>query len=435
MARMNKDFDEFCDPLNPRTITYEDVLSATQRIRKHIEPTPCIASHFQNLFGMKLFYKLETFQPTGSFKGRGALNALEMMPRDEQRKGVVLASAGNQALGVCYYAQKMKIPVTVVMSNIVPITKLQKCQNYGAKVIVHGDNYHDAQKHAKYMAREMGLTFINARDHPDIIAGYGSIALEILDQVPDIDAVLVPVGSGGLAAAITAVIKKLKPHCLVYSLEAGKPMTLPWTNSVADSIAMSNIGVNAFHTAKALLDKMILVNEDWIARAVLHFVEKERFVVEGAGASPLAAIMAKQVPELKQKTVVCITSGGNIDAVLLGRCLDRGRAAEGRLVKFKVGIPDSSVGYEGLLRLLADNNFNMYRLFPDRAWVEDEMYSVEVKVVCETTGLDHAIELKRTIEKAYPNTALFEAEPYDVNKTCPCYYNKPSKSKSGVISI
>ncbi|CAG4954089.1 unnamed protein product [Parnassius apollo] len=261
MNDINEDFDELCDPENPKKIKYEDVVDAASRSRPLITVTPCYESQPQNAFGMKLYYKLEFVLKTGSFKERGALNVLQMLPQDKKKIGVVLASMGNQAIGICYYGGKLHIPVVVVMPKGVPLIKLQICKNFGAKVIVEGNDLQESQKHARAIARDKGLTFINGRDHPHVLIGYGGVALEILEQVPTVDAVIVPVGTGGLVAAVATVIKHSKPNCLVY----------------------------------------MLVEEDWIARAVLHLVEKERFVVEGAGACTVAAILSSLVPELKTK--------------------------------------------------------------------------------------------------------------------------------------
>ncbi|XP_045776864.1 L-threonine ammonia-lyase-like [Maniola jurtina] len=436
MTRRQEDFDEFCDPENPRIIKYDDIVDATKRIRKFISPTPIIASHFQRETGINIFYKLEMFQRTGSFKERGAINALELLSRDKQKVGVVLASLGNQAIGICYYGQKIGVPVTVVMPTCVPIAKLQLCHNLGAKVIVQGKDLVEAQKYARIFARDKGLTYINGRDYPNILTGYGSIAIEILEQQPTVDAILVPVGTGGLIAAIATVVKHVRPNCLVYgvqperiptffkSLQAGEPMTLPYETSIAEGIAMPYVGVNAFSNAQRNIDKMLLVKDDWIARAVLHLVENERIVAEGAGACPLAAILGNLVPELKTKNVVCILSGGNIDAVLLGRCLDRGRAAEGRLIKFKVLVKDNAVNIEQFMRLIANGGYSILRQFCDRIWIENEISFVEVKLVCECRDLNHALELKRLLERTYPNKCIFETEPFNTDRTCPCYAHK-----------
>ncbi|RVE50059.1 hypothetical protein evm_005265 [Chilo suppressalis] len=436
MARRNEDFDEFCDPENPKTINQSDIQDAANRLKPYILKTPCVPSHYQRDFVMNLYYKLETVQTTGSFKDRGALNALQLLPLDKKKLGVVVASLGNEAAAICYHAAKMNVPVIVVMPHAVPLAKMQKCSSLGAKVVVQGTNLMESQIYARAIARDKGLTFINGRDHPHVLSGYGTLALEILDQVPNVDAVILPVGTGGLAAAVASVIKNHKPNCLVYgvqpesvptffkSLENNDPVVTLLQTTIADAIATPNVGVNSFENAHQLLDKMLLVKEDWIARAILHLIEKERYVVEGAGACPLAAIIGNLVPELKINNVVCVLSGGNIDQITLGRCIDRGMAAEGRLVQFRVGINNSISASTQLLKLLANGGYNVVRQFRDKWWMEDESYNIEVKLVCETKGMEHALELKRIIERAYPGTSGFETKPFNDKRTCPCYVRK-----------
>ncbi|CAH2045234.1 unnamed protein product, partial [Iphiclides podalirius] len=436
LAPNPEDYDELCDPDNPRQIKYEEIVSAFNQSKAFINQTPCYHSQSSKDFGINIYHKLEFVLKTGSFKERGALNALQKLPLNKKKIGVVLASLGNQAMGLCYYGRILNIPVIVVMPKGVPIIKVQMCKNYGAKVIVEGNELPDSQKYARRIAREKGLTYINGRDHPDVLTGYGGVALEILEQVPNIDAVIVPVGTGGLLAAVATVIKHAKPDCLVYgvqsemmptfyeSLENGSAVTKPMNNSLAEGIAMPYVGANSFHIAHQLIDKMMLVAEDWIARAVLHLIEKERFVVEGAGACTMAAILSSLVPELKSKNVVCILSGGNIDAILLNRSIERGLAAEGRLVKFKVGIKAESAQMAQLLKLIADGGYNLVRQFMDRIWVEEEIHHVEVKIVCETRDLQHALQLKKMIEGAYPTTAFFETKPLNDKHICPCYIRK-----------
>ncbi|XP_013171038.1 PREDICTED: L-threonine ammonia-lyase-like [Papilio xuthus] len=435
-SRRYEDYDQFCDPENPKKINFEDIVEACEASRPFMPITPCYLSQTRNDFGINFYYKLETVHRTGSFKERGALNALQKLPRDKKKIGVVLASLGNQAIGLCHCARLLGIPVVVVMPDNVPLIKLQLCKNLGAKVIVEGNDLQEAQKHARFIARDKGLSYINGRDHPDVLTGYGGVALEIMEQVPNVDAVLVPVGTGGLIAAVATVIKHIKPSCLVYgaqseviptffeSLEKGQPVTKPMQHSLADGIAMPYVGVNAFYNALPLVDRMILLKEDWIARSILYVVEKERFVIEGAAACAVAPILNSLVPELKTKTVVCILSGGNIDATLLNRSLERGLASLGRMIKFKVGIRADSAAMAELHKLLSEGGYNVIRQFMDHIWVEDEIHYVEVKIVCQSRDLQHAIQLKRMIEKAYPKTAIFETEPLNDKHMCPCYLKK-----------
>ncbi|XP_028033848.1 uncharacterized protein LOC114245774 [Bombyx mandarina] len=433
MSRRHEDFDEFCDPENPRPIKYDEVKDALERLSPFITKTPCMPSHHQREFTMKLYYKIESMQITGSFKERGSLNVLQLLPLDKKKIGVVIASIGNDAIGICHYGAKLGIPVVVVVPVTIPICKLQNCYSLGAKVILEGSNLTESQRFARSLAKDKGLTYINARDHPHILMGYGTLALEILEQIPLVEAVIVPVGSGGLIAAVAAVIKHIKPNCLVYgvqsenipaffkSLEMDKPIQVPMQDNMADAISVPNVGVNAFHTAKTLVDKMLLVNQDWIARSILHLIEKERFVIEGAGACPLAAILGNLVPELKTKYVVAILSGGNIDYTSLIRSLQRGLSVIGRLVRFSVGVKDDPKAYSQLLSLIANGGYNVVHQFQDRIWVEGSDYTIEIKLVCETRNLEHALELKRIIERAYPYTSEFETEPFNDKRMCPCY--------------
>ncbi|XP_053614044.1 uncharacterized protein LOC128677320 [Plodia interpunctella] len=436
MSRKNEDYDEFCDPDRPRLIKMEDVTSAADRIREHVNYTPCVASHWQEQFVIHLYYKEELLQKTGSFKERGMLNALLLLPADKKKIGVVIASLGNEAISFSYYASKMNVPLYVVMPPYVAIMKQQRCHALGAKVILQGATLMDSQRYARAIARDKGLTYINSRDHPHILAGYGTIGLEILEQVPYVDAVIIPVGQGGLVAAVATVIKFLKPHCLIYgvqteamaplfeSLKVQSSVVVNTQQTMADAIAVHSTGANSLHNAIPLVDKMLLVKEDWIARAMLHLIEKEKLIVEGAGACPLAAILGNIVPELKTKHVVSILSGGNVDSLTLNRCIDRGLAADYRLVKFTVSIKNTPFSNAQLLKLIAAGGYSVVRQFRDNSWVDDETYTIEVKLVCETKGLEHSLELKRVIERAYPGAATFETEPFNDKRTCPCYVRK-----------
>ncbi|XP_053613765.1 L-threonine ammonia-lyase-like isoform X2 [Plodia interpunctella] len=346
---------------------------------------------------------------------RGARNALLLLSSEAKQTGVISASLGNHSQGLSYHANLLKIPATVVMPNVAPIMKIQKCQSYGANVIVHGNDMKEAKYHAMTLAKERGLTYINGYDHPHIMAGQGTVGLEIIEQVPDVDAVLVPVGGGGLLAGVATAIKHLKPNVLIYGVETEKfpsmeqamkhnePVSVEIRSTLADGLAVPTVGYNAFLTAKPITDKLITVNEEWLARAILRLVEQEKYVVEGGGAVGLAAIIAGLVPELKKKKVVCILSGGNIDTTILGRCLERGLAAEQRLVKFKVTVSDRPGGIAELCRNIASIGVSIKDIMQERAWVFGDIFSVEVKVVCETRGPEHLEELRALIRKNYKN--------------------------------
>ncbi|XP_023934762.2 L-threonine ammonia-lyase [Bicyclus anynana] len=407
------EFDPMCDKEHPQRISFEDVSAASFRIQSGITKTPCVKSHMSSKYGMDIYLKNDFLQHTGSFKDRGARNALLLLSPENKARGVISASLGNHSQALSYHANQLKIPVSVVMPNVAPIMKIQNCRSYGANVIVHGHDMKEAKYHAMSLAKEKGLTYINGYDHPHIMAGQGTVGLEILEQVPDVHAVLVPVGGGGLVAGVATAIKHLQPHVLIYGVETEKcpsmkmaikneePFSVDIRSTLADGLAVPTVGYNAFLTVKPLIDQMITVNEDWIARAILHLVEQEKYVVEGGGAVGVAAIMAGLVPELAGKKVVCILSGGNIDTTILGRCLERGLAAEHRLVKFKVTVSDRPGGIAELCKLIASIGVSIKDIMQERAWVFGDIFSVRVKVVCETRGPEHLEQLRGIITSTY----------------------------------
>ncbi|KAL3288306.1 hypothetical protein HHI36_002754 [Cryptolaemus montrouzieri] len=405
--------DPFCNPEQPTTITFEDITSAAYKIRTGINQTQCIKSHLSELTGMDIYLKKDFLQNTGSFKERGARYALLMLSKEKQQKGVIAASLGNHAQAMCYHGLLLKIPVTVVMPLIAPIMKIQKCRELKANVIIEGKDMAEARKVAIRIAQEKGLTYINGYDHPHIIAGQGTIALEILEQVEDIDAIVVPTGGGGLLAGVIVAVKALNPNikiigveserCASFSkaLECGEPTQTIIEGTLADGLAVPKVGYNAWATSRDSVDKMVVVQEEWIAVAILRLVELEKCIVEGAGACGLAAILAGQLDEFKGKRIVLILSGGNIDTTILGRCLERGLAADGRLVKFKATVSDRPGGISELCKLIGSIGVSIKDVIHERAWVTSDVFSVEVKVVCETRDFSHSLELRELMFANY----------------------------------
>uniref|UniRef100_A0A1I8PCQ1 L-serine deaminase n=1 Tax=Stomoxys calcitrans TaxID=35570 RepID=A0A1I8PCQ1_STOCA len=324
-----------------------------------------------------------------------------------------------------YHGWKLNIPVTVVMPKAAPIMKIQKCRNYKANVIVEGKDMAEAKALAMKMSEENKLLYVNGYDHPHIMAGQGTLGLEILEQVPNPDAVIIPVGGGGLIAGIATAIKALSPKTKIIGVESAKcpsfsnamennaPIYTPIKNTLADGLAVPKVGYNAYVTALPLIDKMVVVKEEWIALAILRLVEEEKCVVEGAGASGLAAILAGQLPELKGKKVVVLLCGGNIDTTVFGRCLERGLAAEGRLVKFNVELTDRPGGLNELCEILGVLGVSIKDIMHERAWLKD-IYTVEVKVVCETRDWTHSMELMNELKKHYQKVQ-FSDEPLAIN--------------------
>ncbi|KAJ3637230.1 hypothetical protein MTP99_000705 [Tenebrio molitor] len=405
--------DPSCNPESPLKVTFEEITSAAYKIKSGIVNTPCTRSHMSNLTGMDIYLKKDFLQNTGSFKERGARYAMLMLSPERRQKGVIAASLGNHAQAVCYHGHLLGIPVTVVMPIIAPIMKIQKCKEYMANVIMDGKDMAEARKIAIKMAKDRGYTYINGYDHPQIIAGQGTIALEIMEQVQDIDAIVVPTGGGGLLAGVAVAVKNLHPdikiigveseRCASFSMamESEKPVATPIEGTLADGLAVPMVGYNAWETAKSLVDKMVVVKEEWIAVAILRMVELEKCVVEGAGAVGLAAILAGQLNEFKGKRVVLILSGGNIDTTILGRCLERGLAADGRLVKFKVTVSDRPGGISELCKVIGSIGVSIKDVIHERAWVTSDVFSVEVKVVCETRDYAHSLELRDLLLARY----------------------------------
>ncbi|CAD6993790.1 unnamed protein product [Ceratitis capitata] len=417
--------DPFCDPAKPQKISFHDVTSAAFLIKDGVVRTPCPRSTSSDSYGMDLYLKKDFQQVTGSFKERGARYALLCLSEDQKRTGVISASLGNHAQALSYHGWKLNIPVTVVMPKAAPIMKIQKCRNYKATVIVEGKDMAEAKALALKMAQDKGLLYINGYDHPHIMAGQGTIGLEILEQVPNPDAVIIPVGGGGLIAGIATAIKALSPATTVIGVESEKcpsfsqamenngPVHTPINNTLADGLAVPKVGYNAYVTALPLIDKMVVVKEEWIALAILRLVEEEKCVVEGAGAAGLGAILAGQLNELKGKKVVILLCGGNIDTTVFGRCLERGLAAEGRLVKFLAEVSDRPGGIHELCKLLSHLGVSIKDIMHERAWLKD-IYTVEVKVVCETRDWAHSMELKNELKKYYTRVE-FSEEPLAIN--------------------
>lgn len=392
-------------------LTFQDVQAAAARVSGHIIESPCPASvPLSEAVGMQIFCKLEYLQRTGSFKERGARNALSLLSPEKQKLGVIAASAGNHALGVAYHAQLLGIPATVVMPSFAPLTKVENCRKLGARVLLHGTNIGEARAHADQLVRAEGLTYINGFDAPAIIAGQGTIGLEILEQVPDVDAIVVPIGGAGLIAGIALAAKHLKPHLKVIGVEpvraasytaalkAGHPVQTPISPTLADGLAVPEVGANAFAIARALVDKVVLVDEHEIARAVLRLMEWEKAVVEGAGAAPLAACLAGQLPELRGKKVVLPLSGGNIDLTTLDRVIERGLVSDGRLYRFTATISDRPGGLARFAGILASEGASIVDIAHDRAFADDDLSTVAVHCVVETRDAAHIEDLQKRLQ-------------------------------------
>ncbi|KAL4127290.1 hypothetical protein QTP88_011467 [Uroleucon formosanum] len=412
--------DPFCLESCPLKLTFEDITSAAYKIKDGVIKTACTKSHLSNLVNMELYLKKDFVQYTGSFKERGACYALMMLSDEHKRNGVISASLGNHAQALCYHGKRLGVPVTVVMPTVAPIIKIEACRNFGATVIIQGINMKESKHIALKLSKEKGIIYINGYDHPHIMAGQGTVGLEILEAVPDADAIVVPVGGGGLLAGVSLAVKTLRKDCKIIGVESdrvpsftramehGSPITVDGKSTLADGLAVPRVGCNAFATAAGLVDKMIVVTEEWISMAILRLVESEKCVVEGAGAIGLAAVLSGTLDEFVGKKVVLLLCGGNIDTSILGRCLDRGLAIDGRLVKFHATLSDRPGGIAELCRILATSGVCVKDIIHERAWLSDDVFSVRVKVVCETRDLRHARLLQEVITKNYSSSVFGE---------------------------
>jgi threonine dehydratase len=312
----------------------------------------------------------------------------------------VAASAGNHGLGLAYHGQDLGIPVTVVMPKWAPLVKVSNCRAFGAEVILHGEAYDEAKKHALTLGKEAGKTYVPGFDDPDIIAGQGTMGLEIVEDVPDLDAVIVPVGGGGLIAGVGLAIKSLKPAVKVIgvepenaptfraSLDAGHVVRIDTKPTLADGLAVAEFGKLCFDIARTVVDDLVMVDEGQIARSVLRLLELEKTVVEGAGAVPLAAALSRSMGLAGKKVVLCLC-GGNIDVTLISRVIERGLAADGRLCRARVYLTDRPGSLARLLGVIAETGASIKEVSHDRNFGPDDVARVVVSLVAETRDHDH----------------------------------------------
>lgn len=393
-------------------VTLKDIRAANRRISRGVIQTPCPESiPLSELTGSRIFCKLDNLQRTGSFKERGALNALLRLAPAQRKTGVIAASAGNHALGLAYHGQCLGIPVTVVMPAYAPLIKLSTCRRLGARVIVQGGSFAEARAVADRLVADRGLTYINGYDHPDVIAGQGTMGLEILRQVPDLDAIVVPVGGGGLIAGIAVAVKALKPRVkiigvesgatasLTAALKAGRPVAIVAKPTLADGLAVTQVGANTFDIIHRHVDEVVVVDEKWISLAVLRLLELEKNVVEGAAAAPLAAMLAGRLRGLAGRRVVLTLCGGNIDPAILGRVINRGLVADGRLCRLTAEISDRPGGLARLATLLASSGASVRDIIHDRAFSGPDVSAVRAICTVDTRDHAHVRELRRLLRR------------------------------------
>jgi threonine dehydratase len=380
-------------------ISFIDVEEARERIKEQIYLSPFACSEtISRMSGGRVFFKLENLQMTGSFKERGALNRLLTLAPEEAARGVIAASAGNHGMALAFHSRRLGIAATIVMPSHAPLIKVSRVRQYGAQVLLHGDDYDMAFAEAR--RRERGLTLVHAFDDPWVVAGQGTIGLELYEQNPDLDAVIVPVGGGGLIAGIALALKTLKPDIRIIGVQAesipsmqaalkkGEPVGLPPALTIADGIAVRAVGATPLELVKSFVDEIVTVGEGEIANAVLLLLEIEKTVAEGAAATPLAALLNRKI-SLDGKNVGLIVSGGNIDMNLISRIIEKGLIQDGRLTRLAVVIPDRPGNLAHLAQRIAELGANILQIAQTRGFGQVAIGETEVELVLETTGPEH----------------------------------------------
>ena len=379
----------------------EAIESAAELLQGRIRQTELISSHyFSERVGAPLWFKCENLQRTGSFKIRGASNYLLRQPAQSLSAGVVTASAGNHAQGLACAAEQAGIAATVVMPKTTPLAKVMATKSYGAEVLLHGSGFDDAVVLARQLEQERGLRYVPAFDDPLIIAGQGTVGLEVIRQLPQIDTLLVPIGGGGLIAGVALAVRSQGRKVRIIGVQAagcpsalvarreGKPVVLPAAQSLADGIAVKRLGDQTFPLIEALVDDLVTVEEEAIAQAIVSLLEMGKLVVEGAGAVTLAALLFKQ-PKLARGNTVCLLSGGNLDIQTLSRVVERGMLGAGRFLKVRIDLPDIPGALAELAMLLARIEANILHVSHDRRTVDVTLGHSEVRLELETRGPEH----------------------------------------------
>ncbi|MCU4751036.1 threonine ammonia-lyase [Halobacteria archaeon AArc-curdl1] len=387
------------------------ILEAAERVRETSRHTPLSYSYtYSNMTGAEVHLKLENFQRTGAFKIRGATNRIQTLSPDEQAAGVVTASAGNHAQGVALAATRAGVDSKIVMPENAPISKIKATQSYGAEVVLSGADYDEAAERAHEIEREEGRTYVHAFDDEYVMAGQGTIGLEILEDCPDVDTVVVPIGGGGLISGIATAIKAEKPDTRIIgvqsagassvasSLEKGEVVSLDGVDTIADGIATRSVGEKTFPIIQERVDEVVTVTDEQIAMAVVHLLERSKTVVEGAGAVSLAALLFDRFEYEPGEVIVPALCGGNIDLNMLTTVIVRGLVETGRYLKIRTVLKDRPGSLEDLLAILSGHRANIYAIQHDRTSRDIGMSDTEVEIDLETRGHDHVDELLEALE-------------------------------------
>ena len=396
-------------------ITLADIRNARITIGDSIFLSPCAYSEtFSRLTGNKIFFKLENLQMTGSFKERGAVNKLSALTAEQRARGVITASAGNHAQGVAYHATRLGIRSKICMPIGTPLIKVSSTRNYGAEVLMCGANFDEACEEADRIRKAENLTFVHAFDDDAIIAGQGTIGLELLEQQPDLEAIVAPVGGGGLIGGIARAVKEINPKIKIVGVETSRipsmkaalaahtPVTIPPADTIGDGIAVRRAGDRTLPLVEKYVDEIVTVDEEELANAILLLLEREKTVAEGAGAAPVAALLNHKT-SLKGLRTAVVISGGNIDVNFLSRVIERGLVKDGRLIRLRLRAPDRPATLHKVLGIIAERRANIVDIVHDRSHYGVHLGETVIDLTLETRGRDHANEIIALLQDSgYP---------------------------------
>ena len=391
-------------------LTYSDIQAAAQRLSDHVLRTPCVASQtLSEIVGAQVFLKFENLQFTASFKERGACNRLQLLSAQEKAKGVIAMSAGNHAQGVAYHAQRMGVRAVIVMPRFTPGVKVERTRSFGAEVVLHGDTLEAARQHAYLLAEQQQLTFVHPFDDAMVAAGQGTLALEMLADQPDLDALVVAVGGGGLIAGVATAAKAIKPGIRVVGVQTerfpsmlnavrGSALAIG-SSTIAEGIAVATAGTITREVVRTLVDDLLLVDEGDIEQAVLMLLEIEKTLVEGAGAAGLAALLRHKAQFRGQK-VGLVLSGGNIDPLLLAAIIERGMVRSGRLARIRVSARDVPGVLAHITATVAAAGANIEEVHHQRAFTLLAAQNVDIDFVLQTRNAEHVQAVLQALRDA-----------------------------------
>jgi len=396
-----------------QNLTLADIKAARERLNGAIYRTPCARSEtLSRQTGQSIFLKLENLQMTGSFKERGALNKIATLTPEEAARGVVAASAGNHAQGVAHHATQRGIRSVIVMPLATPLVKVQATRGFGAEVVLHGANYDEACEEATRRCQAEGMTFIHPFDDPLVMAGQGTIGLELLEQIENLEAVVVPIGGGGLIGGIACAVKESKPDVRVIGVQTSRlpsmkeavrahhPVTLEPATTIADGIAVRRAGDVTLPVVERYVDEIVTVNEDEIASAILTLLEREKTLAEGAGATGLAAVLQRRTSLPAFTRTAVIVGGGNIDVTLLSRIIERGLVQDGRLIRLRIHLLDRPGALADLTQIIAAHRANIVDTLHNRAYYGVNLGDTVIDITMETRGREQVEELLAALTAA-----------------------------------